>query len=101
MDTMEWLGTWEDTEAPGRHSRQYPAGFAVGYRFRGPGWIDRRPKARDEYSMWERVNRAIPVEGIVGDAPPSWEKSPQVRFWLDEPKKNLGQRIREWMMRGA
>ena len=47
--------------------------------------------------MWDRVNRAIPVDGAVGDEPPSWLRSPQARFWLEPEKKSLRQRFLEWL----
>lgn len=76
---MDWLGTWEQQEAPGRHSRMEPAYDAVGYQYHG------------------QVLRAIPVDGRITETPPTWSRSPQVRFWLDAPKKPLGLRIREWL----
>ena len=40
------------------------------------------------------VIRAIPVDGRVGL---SWTQSPQVKFWLDEPKKTILERIMDWL----
>lgn len=87
---MDWLGTWEPARYFGKHERTYPADDAVPYRFnpliRGSdAWL------RD----WSRVNRAIPVEGTLEKA--TWNQSPQVRFWLDEPKKTLWERVIEWL----
>lgn len=51
MDALEWLARWEQIEAPGRHTRIYPAQFAHGYQF-------------DAHSFRQRgVSRAIPVSG--------------------------------------
>ncbi len=91
-----WLARWEPIEAPGRHTRIYPAGFATGYKYRMPD-LDRRPKAQPVYSMRDRVNRAIPADGKVADPGPSWKRSPQVRFWLEAPKKSLKVRLKEWL----
>lgn len=87
---MDWLGTWEPARYFGKHERTYPADGAMPYNFnpliRGNDvWL------RD----WNRVNRAIPVEGTLEKA--TWNQSPQVRFWLDEPKKTLWERVIEWM----
>ena len=77
---MDWLGVWEPIEAPGRHSRMEPAGFALGYQYRDP----------------DMVIRAIPVDGYIGKG---WSRSPQVRFWLQEEKKTILERIKEWLFR--
>ena len=63
----------------GRHDRRYPADGAQGYPAAYHG----------------QVSRAIPAEGFVGGM--SWEKSPQVRFWLEPEKKTLWERIVEWL----
>ena len=103
MDAYEWLGVWEPIEAPGKHTKRIPAGFAHGYRYGfAPDRIDRRPRMAERRStMWDRVGRAIVVDGTVTDAPPSWTKSPQARFWLGEEKAGLAERIRRWMRRGC
>lgn len=75
---MNWLGVWEPLEAPGRHSRMEPAGFATGYQYSDP----------------DMVIRAIPVDGYIGK---SWTRSPQVRFWLQDEKKTILERIIEWL----
>ena len=90
IDPIEWLGQWGDLIAPGRHSRMDPAGFARGYRY------DPRPKEAP-YSMWDRVIRAIPVDGTVADAPPSWYRSPQARGWLAPEKPTLRERLIAWL----
>ena len=99
MDAMEWLGAWEDLGAPGRHCRICPAEGAFGYPIPKSCYGSRAPKPPEGpvYSMWDRVNRAIPVDGAVGDDPPSWTRSPQARFWLEPEKKSLRQRFREWL----
>jgi len=84
---MAWLASWEPVEAPGRHTRVYPADDARGYRYGPP------PGAG--------VSRAIPVDGKVGDTPPSWMRSPQARRWLQEEKKSLRDRILDWMKKRA
>jgi len=95
---MEWLATWEPIEAPGLHAKQHPAGFAHGYQF-GLFQMDKRPRTPEILpEMSERVLRAIPVEGEVGDKA-SWENCPQARFWLEKPKPNLGERLRAWLRR--
>ncbi len=93
-----WLARWEPIEAPGRHTRIYPAGFATGYKYRMPD-LDRRPKAQPVYSMRDRVNRAIPADGVVADPGPSWARSPQVRFWLAPEKLPIWKRIKRWLER--
>jgi len=94
----DWLAVWEPIEAPGRHSRMYPAGFAVGYRYRPEARRDRVPhQAGPVPTMWDRVIRAIPVDGVVTDVPPSWSRSPQVRQWMDKPKVNWTARLRRWL----
>lgn len=92
MDAYDWLGRWEPINAPGRHSSMQAALFAHGYQWR-PVWAKKEPL----YSMWERVGRAIPVEGTVDDGPPSWHRSPQARFWLQEDRQTLMDRFREWL----
>lgn len=87
---MDWLGTWEPVRYFGKHERTYPADGAMPYRYNdavhgNDAWL------RD----WNRVNRAIPVEGIVQKA--TWNQSPQVRFWLDEPKQSLWRRFMVWL----
>lgn len=87
---MDWLGTWEPARYFGKHERTYPADGAMPYNFnpliRGSdAWL------RD----WNRVNRAIPVEGTLEKA--TWNQSPQVRFWLDEPKQSLWRRFMVWL----
>ena len=85
IDAYAWLCMWEPIEAPGRHTKLYPADDAHGYRFGPP------PGAG--------VSRAIPVDGKVEETPPSWSRSPQVRFWMDEPKPSVWARIRRWLAR--
>ena len=75
MNTIAWLGEWEKTPCPGRHSKRYPAPFARGYRY----------------------GQAACTMTAAG----SWDRSPQARFWLGPEKKTLMRRIREWMGRPA
>lgn len=82
MDAIEWLGQWEPITAPGRHSSISPADGACGYPAPYHG----------------QILRAIPVTGTVGGRP-SWERSPQVRFWLEPERKSLWQRLKEWMVK--
>ena len=61
-----------------RHVRLVPADDGVGYQYR-PGII-----------------RAVVADGTVNSRP-SWEQSPQVRAWMDEPKKGVWKRFKEWL----
>lgn len=98
MDLYEWLGTWEPGTAPGRHSSVAPAMGARGYQFFPRKLGDRRPKPPEPMpTMWDRVGRAIPVDGTVGDPPASWEKSPQARYWLEKEKPGILRRILAWL----
>lgn len=94
MNAIEWLGRWEDIPAPGKHSKLYPALFACGYQYHGR-------RSEQEPTMWDRVNRAIPVDGTVGDARPTWNRSPQVLFWMEPEKASLWERIKAWLRRGC
>jgi len=74
MDGYEWLGLWEPLEAPGKHCKMYPALFAHGYQY-------------DPHVFRQRgVSRAVPVDGRVG---PSWERSPQVKRWMEKEKPTI------------
>lgn len=64
----------------GRHERTFPADGAQGYPACYHG----------------QVSRAIPVSGTVTSGA-SWERSPQVRAWLDPEQKTLWERFREWL----
>lgn len=86
----EWLAQWGDLTAPGKHSRMEPALFAGGYKYNP---VPNGPV----YTMWCRVNRAIPVDGTVEDPPPSWWRSPQARFWLEKEKVSLWKQIVSWL----
>lgn len=103
MTDTEWLARWEPIEAPGRHTRLYPAGFCHGYQYTGFCRMDKRPRADDGMYMEaaDRVIRAIPVDGTVSDPEPAWMRSPQVRYWLQKEKPGLGERIRNWLRRPA
>lgn len=64
----------------GKHDRRYPADGAQGYPAMYHG----------------QVSRAIPVAGTVtGGA--SWERSPQVRAWLDPEPKTIWERFLAWL----
>ena len=91
MDANEWLATWEPIEAPGKHTAVRPAQFASGYTF----------DPINTPTLWDRVIRAIPVDGTVSDPEPAWMRSPQVRYWLQKEKPGLGERIRNWLRRPA
>ena len=98
MDAYEWLGTWETIEAPGKHSRLIPAVNAHGYGYSAVN-LDKTPRMPEQMPTYQdRVIRAIPVDGVVEDTPPSWVRSPQVRVWM-EKRQTLGQRVREWLMK--
>lgn len=92
MNTYEWLGQWEQADAPGKHQHMEPAIFAHGYQYCG----QRGPV----HTMWDCVNRAIPVEGTVKDPPPSWSRSPQVLCRLGVRKPGLLKRIADWLNAG-
>ena len=64
----------------GKHDRRFPADGAQGYPACYHG----------------QVSRAIPVTGTVTSGA-SWERSPQVRAWLDPEPKTLWKRFREWL----
>lgn len=102
MNAIEWLGRWEDIQSPGKHTRVVPAYNAKGYQFVPPSYSGSRvPKSETPYSMWDRVSRAIPVDGTISDAPPSWERSPQVRRWLVKEKAPIRARIMAWLKKPA
>lgn len=61
-----------------KHAIRYPADDGVGYQYR-PGII-----------------RAVVADGTV-DGRPSWDKSPQVRAWIDDPNKGVWKRFKEWL----
>lgn len=92
MTAWEWLGTWENIPAPGKHTKKCRAAFSHGYRFGG------FQSFRDPHSMPHRggVDRAIYADGTVTDVPPSWIHSPQVRAWMQE-KETAGQKILKWL----
>ena len=75
---MDWLGTWEPIDAPGRHSRMEPAGFALGYQYENPN----------------KVIRAIPADGYIDR---SWARSPQARMWLEPERRTVLERLRDWL----
>ena len=62
----------------GKHMKRYPADDGTGYKYR-PGII-----------------RAIVEDGAVRNRP-TWECSPQVLTWMDEPKPGILKRLREWL----
>ena len=68
--------------APGKHSRMIPADGACGYPAPYHG----------------QVLRAIPVIGTVTERP-TWEQSPQVKYWLEPEKKTMWQRFLDWMVK--
>lgn len=84
VSAYEWLGRWEDIPAPGRHSRVVPVIGADGYPRVPP--------------VGAGVNRAIPVDGTVGDRP-KWANCPQARYWLEPEKKSRWERVKAWMRR--
>lgn len=97
MDIFEWLGCWEDIEPPAKHDIKYPADGACGYQFYYCSYGSKAPRAERVYTMWDRVNRAIPVDGTVKDPPPSWERSPQASFWLRPEKESWLTRLIRWL----
>lgn len=98
VDPIAWLGEWEQIESVGKHDIIYPAGFAHGYKWIGVPPMDRRPRVvNHDDPLRNRVQRAIPVDGTVSAVQPSWTQSPQARFWLEQEKKSLLQRFREWL----
>lgn len=100
MDPVEWLGTWEPIPCAGRHCKTYPAPFAHGYQWRGPE-MSRQPRPGRGDPRRSHVQRAIPVDGSVTEPAPSWSKSPQARFWLEEKRPSVGARLRAWLKGAA
>lgn len=97
----EWPQGWEYIEAPGRHAKRYPAEDARGYQFMGLQ-MDRRPRMPEVLpTMNDRVIRAIPVDGTVQDGGPSWQRSPQARFWLEKEPETILQRLAKWLKKSA
>ena len=74
----------------GKHECYEPV-HAGGYRFDAAycGNVQTVPAG------WYPIIRAIQAEGRVDRL--SWNQSPQVKFWLDEPKKTLLQRFLDWL----
>lgn len=101
MDTYEWLGMWENIEAPGKHSRMVPAVNAHGYsRGYSAADIDKTPRMPEQIPTYrDRVIRAIPADGVVEDTPPSWMRSPQVRMWMETQK--TAKAVNRWRRRLA
>ena len=99
VDPVWWLGIWEPLDAPGRHQKRFPAPDARGYQYcpsfggRWTPWSEPRP------TMWDRVGRAIPVDGVVADAPPSWTQSPQARYWLEPARPGVWKKFKDWLRR--
>lgn len=99
IDPVLWLGVWEELDAPGRHQKRFPAPDAHGYKFCPTYYGSKVPwDTGPRYTMWDRVNRAIPVEGTVNDTPPSWAQSPQARRWLEPEKVGIWAKIKKWLM---
>ena len=74
---------WQDAPENylGKHTRlTRPATAGIGY-----------PKPAPVYSFQDPqlVSRAIPADGNVTDPGPSWQKSPQARFWLEPEPKSI------------
>lgn len=86
MNPIEWLGRWEPIEAPGKHTRMYPASFSHGYQY------------DPHVCRQQGVSRDIPVDGRIGA---SWERSPQARYWLEKEKPTILERIKRWLKEAA
>ena len=100
VDPVWWLGVWEELDAPGKHDIKLPAPDGFGYVYCRSYYGTKVPwNAGPRYTMWDRVNRAIPVDGTVTDVPPSWTQSPQARFWLEPENVGIWARIKKWLMR--
>ena len=98
IDPVWWLGVWEELDAPGRHQKRFPAPDAHGYKFCPTYYGSKVPwDAGPRYTMWDRVNRAIPVEGTVTDTPPRWAQSPQARHWLEPERIGIWARFIKWL----
>ena len=83
---------WQVPYYWGKHDKRAPADDGIPYCYdqqRNGNAYWPYPKA----SGW--VSRAIVADGMVNSRP-SWECSPQVRFWLDEPKQTIWARFVEW-----
>lgn len=76
----------------GRHMRKYPADGAVPYRY-DPARVGNHYWP---YPRMECVSRAIVADGSVGSRP-TWENSPQVRAWMDDPNPGLLKRFKAWL----
>ena len=79
---------WQDDPENylGKHTRlTRPATAGIGY-----------PKPAQVFSFQDPqlVSRAIPADGNVTDPGPSWQKSPQARFWLEPERKSIRELIR-------
>ena len=75
---------WQIPRYFGRHEKAYPAEDATGYQYspviNGNGWN-------------------YPVMAVCDPAQArlTWDQSPQVRFWLDDPKPTAAERLRRWI----
>lgn len=99
VDPVLWLGVWEELDAPGRHQKRFHAPDAHGYKYCPTYYGSKVPwDTGPRYTMWDRVNRAIPVDGTVIDTPPSWTQSPQARYWLEPERIGIWARIKKWLM---
>lgn len=101
MNGMQWLATWEQIEAPGRHAKRYPASFAHGYQFVPTLCPEIRQGRRSAGYQTQAIPQIIHAEYKVSGTGATWDKSPQVKFWLDEPKKTLAERIKAWLVKPA
>ena len=78
----------ENTYYFGKHDKREPVNVFGGYRYNA----SRNGNELVTPSIWDAVIRAIPADGAVSGKP-SWEKSPQAKFWLDQPKPTVMEKI--------
>ena len=81
--TYRWLGKWERPIYFGKHERRESAEDARAYIY-SPMWNGNALTAPKVQPGWV---------GTVGSA--GWGKSPQVRMWMDKPKKTVRERIKK------
>lgn len=101
VDPIAWLGEWEPIESVGKHDRIYPAPFAHGYQWRGPVMSCQYGNLTGDIRQRGRTRTSIPMRTKSNGSLPSWYKSPQVRFWLEEEKVGVWKRFVRWLKKGA
>ena len=72
---------WQIPRYFGKHEKTYPADGAIGYQY---------CYAINGNGLYPVLTRPLPVRLEK----PTWDQSPQVKFWMDEKKPTLPARIR-------